>query len=136
MQASIDENLAREVKNAPMLFGAPFELNNRARYRHWPSVKEQMPLHYFCACMILAGTKRATATNERVHSPASRINSKLRSRLKPSTVERLTLAYFMLRAMAAGELPRPPPSPPTHTHLACPWAQTPQCTCAGRCARG
>jgi hypothetical protein len=41
--------------------------------------------------------------NERMHSPATRINSRLRARMKPDSVERLTMAYLYLRK-AANEL--------------------------------
>jgi uncharacterized protein (DUF1778 family) len=84
---------------APML-GAP---RCPARYAFWPSKKDDWPLLYFCAEIILADCKLATATNERMHSPATRINSRLRARMKPDSVERLTMAYFYLRK-AANEL--------------------------------
>jgi hypothetical protein len=84
---------------APML-GAP---RCPARYAFWPSKKDDWPLLYFCAEIILAGCKLATAANERMHSPATRINSRLRARMKPDSVERLTMAYFYLRK-AANEL--------------------------------
>ena len=84
---------------APML-GAP---RCPARYAFWPSKKDDWPLLYFCAEIILAGCKLATAANERMHSPATRINSRLRARMKPDSVERLTMAYFYL-LKAANEL--------------------------------
>ena len=46
---------------------------------------------------LLAGCKIATATNERMHSPAEKINSRLRGSLKPDNVERLTMAHIYLR---------------------------------------
>jgi hypothetical protein len=81
---------------APML-GAP---RCPARYAFWPSKKDDWPLLYFCAEIILAGCKHATAANERMHSRATRINSRLRARM---SVERLTMAFFYLRK-AANEL--------------------------------
>jgi len=44
----------------------------------------------------LAGGRASTASNERVHSPSTRINSKLRARMLPDTLERLTMAYFYI----------------------------------------
>ena len=46
---------------------------------------------------MLAGSANATAFNERLHSPAALIFSKLRSSLKPDTTERLTLALFYVK---------------------------------------
>ena len=78
----------------------------KARYEFWPSVKDRLPLLYFCAEALLGGSANATAFNERLHSPAALIFSKLRSSLKPDTAERLTLALFYVRervkAMLAG----------------------------------
>lgn len=71
-----------------------------ARYAFLPSKKDDWPLLYFCAEIILAGCKHATAANERMHSRATRINSRLRARM---SVERLTMAFFYLRK-AANEL--------------------------------
>ena len=55
---------------------------------------------------LLAGSANSTVFNERLHSPAALIFSKLRSRLKPKTTERLTLTLFYVRervmAMLAG----------------------------------
>ena len=58
---------------------------------------------------LLAGSANSTNStvfNERLHSPAALIFSKLRSRLKPKTTERLTLTLFYVRervmAMLAG----------------------------------
>ena len=78
----------------------------KARYEFWPSMKDRLPLLYFCAEALLAASANATAFNERLHSPAALIFSKLRSSLKPDSAERLTLALFYVRervkAMLAG----------------------------------
>ena len=68
-----------------------------ARYAFWPSKKDKWPLLFFCATQLLAGCKIATATNERMHSPAEKINSRLRGSLKPDNVERMTMAHIFLR---------------------------------------
>jgi hypothetical protein len=74
---------------------------------------KQTPLLYFCAQAILAASSNSTTFNERMHSPAGRIFSDLRSRLTPSSVEHLTLALFYVRklvkekmAMSKGDLER------------------------------
>jgi hypothetical protein len=60
-------------------------------------MKARLPLLYFCAEALLAGSANSTAFNERLHSPAALIFSKLRSSLKPDTAERLTLGLFFCR---------------------------------------
>jgi hypothetical protein len=94
---------------APARFGDPLDVSPRApkaRYEFWPSMRDRLPLLYFCAEALLGGSANATAFNERLHSPAALIFSKLRSSLKPDTTERLTLALYYVRervkAMLAG----------------------------------
>lgn len=84
-----------------------------ARYEFWPSMAKQTPLLYFCAQAILAASSNSTTFNERMHSPAGRIFSDLRSSLTAASVERLTLALFYVRkwvkekmAMSRGDLER------------------------------
>lgn len=67
------------------------------RYTFWVANKQRWPLLFVCAQQLLGGCKVATATNERMHSPAEKINSKLRGALKPDKVERLTMAHIYLR---------------------------------------
>ena len=90
----------------PARYGHPLGKGPKARYEFWPSMKDRLPLLYFCAEALLAGSSNSTAFNERLHSPAALIFSKLRSSLKPDTIERLTLALFYVRervkAMLAG----------------------------------
>ena len=57
---------------------------------------------------LLAGSTNATTYNERMHYPAGRIYSKLRSSLEPANLEHLTLALFYVcrwvkEQMARGE---------------------------------
>ena len=78
-------------------FGRPLSRGTDARYEFWPSRRSAQPLMLFCAEELLAACRAATAFNERLHSPAQRIGSKLRNRLKPRTTEQLTLAYHFLR---------------------------------------
>lgn len=78
-------------------FGTPLSRGTDARYEFWPSRRSAQPLMLFCAEELLAACRAATAFNERLHSPAQRIGSKLRNRLKPHTTVQLTLAYHFLR---------------------------------------
>lgn len=106
--------LARHQQNArtavrqgkPNPYGEPLETSKevRARYEFWPSVKGEMPLLYFCAEELLAGSSNSTTFNERLHSPAGYIYNNLRARLKPDTVERLTLAQHFLRKLLLSSL--------------------------------
>ena len=82
------------------LFGHPLSEGPPARYEFWPSKQATMPLLYFCAEEVLAGDRAATTFNERLHTPAQRIASKLRAGLKPLSVEQLTLAHYYLREEA------------------------------------
>ena len=62
-------------------------------------MERTFPLLYFCAEALLpvAGSANSTAYNERMHSPAGLIYSKLRSRLLPDNVERLTLSLIYVK---------------------------------------
>ena len=82
------------------LFGHPLSEGPSARYEFWPSKQATMPLLFFCAEEVLAGDRAATTFNERLHTPAQRIASKLRAGLKPLSVEQLTLAHHYLREEA------------------------------------
>jgi hypothetical protein len=73
-----------------------------ARYEFWPSMAKEWPLLYICAQAILAAASNATTFNERMHSPAGTIYSKLRSSLRPSSMGHLTLALFYGRKWAKG----------------------------------
>ena len=86
---------ARPAWSSP--FGAPLSIGTDVRYEFWPSRRSAQPLMLFCAEELLAACRAATAFNERLHSPAQRIGSKLRNRLKPRTTEQLTLGYHFLR---------------------------------------
>ena len=63
-----------------------------------------MPLLYFCAEELLAGSSNSTTFNERLHSPAGYIYNKLRARLKPDNVEKLTLTQYFLRKQLLASL--------------------------------
>jgi len=78
----------------------------KARYEFWPSMEDSMPLLSFCAMALLAGSNNATTYNERMHSPAGRIYSKLRSSLKPAKLEHLTLALFYVRRWVEEQMVR------------------------------
>ena len=56
-----------------------------------------MPLLYFCARVLLAGTFNSTTYTERMHSPAACIFCTFRASLVPNNVEALTLALFYVR---------------------------------------
>jgi hypothetical protein len=79
-------------------YGRPLTAGPPERYRFWPSKMKDMPLLYFCAQTLLASTSAATTENERLHSPATAISSKNRSRLAPMSVEMLTLGCVYSRA--------------------------------------
>ena len=79
----------------PPIYGSALgDLRVRARYRFWPARKAAQPLLAVSARMHLAVSKAATTSNERVHAPASRINCKLRARMLPDTLSRLTMGHF------------------------------------------
>lgn len=78
-------------------YGHPLSEGTKARYELWPSMEKNFPLLYFCAEALLAGSANSTAYNERMHSPAGLIYSKLRSRLLPDNVERLTLSLIYVK---------------------------------------
>ena len=78
-------------------YGHPLSEGTKARYELWPSMERTFPLLYFCAEALLAGSANSTAYNERMHSPAGLIYSKLRSRLLPDNVERLTLSLIYVK---------------------------------------
>ena len=67
------------------------------RYKFWPSHAAQLLLLNLCAQMLL-GTTLTAMENERVHSAAAFIHSKLRSSLSVDSVERLTLCKMYLQA--------------------------------------
>jgi hypothetical protein len=98
----------------PLLYGKNTLVEGpAARYEFWPSMAKEWPLLYFCAQAILAAASNATTFNERMHSPAGTIYSNLRSSLRPSSVEHLTLALLYGRkwakekmAMAKGDWER------------------------------
>ena len=62
-----------------------------------------MPLLYEASWVFLATPPAAATANERSHSVAGRICSKMRAALKETKLERLTLAYYYL-PVAAKEL--------------------------------
>ena len=62
-------------------------------------MKQQSPLLYFCATALLACDGKSTCFNERMHSPASRITAKFRASMKPDSVEKLTMSYFLVRSL-------------------------------------
>ena len=67
------------------------------RYKFWSSHAAQLPLLNLCAQMLL-GTTLTAMENERFHSAAAFIHSKLRSSLSVDSVERLTLCKMYLQA--------------------------------------
>jgi hypothetical protein len=80
-------------------YGDVFTPDNALRYEFWPARASQMPLLAFCARHLLTA-RIASTTNERTHSPAERITSKVRARLRPARVELLTLSGINVRAEA------------------------------------
>lgn len=85
---------ASKSRNEVPKYGDPLESGNKARYR-WHAHKAQMPLLFEAAWALLCIPASAT-NNERVHSVSGRIDDKLRASLKPSNIQRLTLAFFFL----------------------------------------
>ena len=80
-------------------YGSSLGPKVRTRYEFWPSKRKVWPLLFYCVCQLLAGTKASSCSNERLHSVSGRICSKLRNKLKPDNVEKLTLAYYYVREM-------------------------------------
>ena len=92
-------------------FGDPLSAKgNSCRYSYWPSKRKEFPLLYLCALQLLGG-RCATVTNERMHSPATRITQGLRGCLKPEKTERLTLSFFFLREEVKALVAQVPPLP-------------------------
>ena len=90
------ESAAENIDN-PSIYGLPLDQGNKPRYRFWPSRRLEMPLLFEAAWSFLAGLPAASTLNERMHSVSGRIASKLRSTLKPDSIERLTLAFYFLK---------------------------------------
>ena len=86
---------ASKARNEVPKYGDPLESGNKARYRFWHAHKAQMPLLFEAAWALLCIPASAT-NNERVHSVSGRICDKQRGSLKPSNIERLTLAFVFL----------------------------------------
>ena len=81
-------------------YGTPLSGGTDACYELWPSKAGKWPILFFCSEEVLAADTDATVGNERSHNPGQRIANKLRSSLKPRTIEQLTLASVHLRKMA------------------------------------
>ena len=93
------------------LYGDPLAAKGKScRYSYWPSKRKVFPLLFFCALQLLGG-RCATVTNERIHSPATRITKGLRGCLKPEKTERLTLSFFFLREEVKALVAKIPPLP-------------------------
>lgn len=86
---------ASKKRGDPPMYGDPLESGNKARYRFWHELKPQCPLLFEAAWALLVLPYTST-NNERGHSVSGRICEKLRGALKPSTIERLTLAYYFI----------------------------------------
>ncbi len=91
---------AESSADMPSVYGLPLDKGNRLRYRFWPSQRSNMPLLFEVAWTFLAGFPAASTLNERMHSVAGRIVSKMRSSMKPDSIERLTLAFYFLKDAA------------------------------------
>ena len=92
-------------------YGDPLAAKGKScRYSYWPSKRKVFPILYFCALQLLGG-RCATVTNERIHSPATRITQGLRGCLKPKKTERLTLSFFFLREEVKALVAQIPPLP-------------------------
>lgn len=85
-------------------YGTPLSGGTDACYAFWPSKAGMWPILFFCSEEVLAADTDATVGNERSHNPGQRIANKLRSSLKPRTIEQLTLAAVHLRKMATAKL--------------------------------
>ena len=92
-----------QKKGFVSIYGDPMEEGTKERYRFWPARKINLQLLYYCAERLLGTGAASTCFLERRHSTAGYIMSKRRARLKSSTAENLTLAYFMLRDKAQTE---------------------------------
>jgi len=81
----------------PDYFGKDaFENDCLERYKFWPAHADQLPLLNLCAQMLL-GTALTAMENERFHSAAAFIHTKLRSRLTAESLERLTLSKIYIQ---------------------------------------
>ena len=96
----IDEESEQSRLGAKSKYGDPFDSDNKERYRMWPAHRDQMPLLFICSWCILASIPAASTENERIHSTAGRICTKLRSSLSAGSLERLTLGYYYMRDAA------------------------------------
>lgn len=95
------EELATDHGKKDSQYGSPLGVDNGPRYQLWPALKPQFPILFAAASMLLCA-KRTSISNERLHSVAGRINSKLRASLTPASIEMLTLSHMALKdAMAA-----------------------------------
>ena len=97
-------NMAKATGKDYAPYGQPLTHGTDGRYEFWPSMKAKMPLLYYCAARLLAGDGNATASNERTHSPATRITDRLRASMKPDTVEKLTLCHIFMRQHLEAEM--------------------------------
>ena len=84
-------------------YGAPLasctDAQERLRKAYWVTKKDNMPLLFRCACILLTAPAASTS-NERVHSVTGRILSKYRSSMKPDNLNRCTMGYYWLRKSA------------------------------------
>ena len=70
------------------------------RYAFWPLYAKRWPLHFWCACILLIIPWGNTHI-ERVNSGAGLINTKLRGRMTPDTLQRMALLRVWLRIAIA-----------------------------------
>ena len=79
--------------------GLPLDAVERvARYAFWPAMASLFPLHALVAQMVL-GCRATSMYNERLHSVAGYVGSRLRSRLSAHMHEKLTLGRVMAMSL-------------------------------------
>lgn len=88
-------------------FGEPVaKIHKNARYTFWPSQAAKLPLHFVCARIFL-GVRATANANESFHSTASYIANKMRSAMKPETIEQVSGATTSRGGVAHFLPPRP-----------------------------
>ena len=83
-------------------YGGPFDQGNTNRLMYWYTKRKDMPLLYLVA-QILLTAPAASTDNERAHSVAGRIMSKMRSSMSGDSLDRNLLGYYWLRKGAAAK---------------------------------
>ena len=78
-----------------LMYGDPLEPSHPKRYEYWPSQRDNFPLLYEAARIILC-VRYHSMGNERDHSVMGRIFSKVRGTLRGDSLEMLVLGHHFL----------------------------------------